>query len=376
MEKPTESQDNIHGFGRIKTLSSSRRLVDAEHSLFLLEESGHRAIPVYVQFYSTTNFLGLGDFLKRFDRDLGFEVDGCGRGWVKYYCYADGGHLLLKRRLCRHRSFCPNDAEAYVRSRVNHAWDVINEFASKVGFGVYVIHLVFTFPKEIWEKGVENPSLLAKCVYKTLSKYDCMFGGVLGIHVWHSEKPQSGFYPHVHVLLLNAVLKRLPELSAKGLRSPKRKNLKNCYFKRKRPYFNRVLLRIRFKWAIQEIFGHSWVGLPDVYMQYYRVNRENEGRIKHKLRYVFRLPIQDFGKVDFKALSDDEAKFVWNLLNYRFKRIRWFGFLADGVKGLYLSVAGVKFECLARLFMRLKRKGSVCPLHGVKMVRLGDYGAG
>jgi hypothetical protein len=377
------SRHDSNRFSSLKTVSipSSCKLVDAEHSLYLLEDDGLAGtcghVPVYVQFFSTTNFYGLGDFLRRFDERLGFEVEGCGKGWVKWYCREGGGHLLLRRRLCRHRNFCPNDAEAYVRLRVNRAWKIIKEFANSVKFGVYVIHIVFTFPREIWRKGVEDPSLLAKCVYGTLKQYKGgMFGGVLGIHLWHSKKPQSGWYPHVHVLLLNAVLNRLPQLSGDGIKLSKKKKGCNFYFKRKRPFFNNKLLKIRFKWAIKEVFGYEWIGLPDVYCQYYKVNDENKCKIKHKLRYVFRLPIQDFDKVDFSKLDDVEAKFVWELLNFRFKRVRWFGFLADGVKKRYLAVAGVKFERLEFLLMLLKRESSICPLHGVKMVRVGDYGAG
>jgi hypothetical protein len=361
--------------------SNSLKLVDSEHSIFLLEnkeaeEWGNRGVPVYVQLYSTTNFYGLSDFLKKFNEDLGFEVGGCGKGWVKWYCQGGGGHLLLRRRLCGHRHFCPNDAEVYTRLRVNRAWRVFEEFAIGVRFGVYVTHLVFTFPKEVWFKGVENPSLLAKCVYKTFEQYKSgMFGGVLGIHFWHSGRPQDGWYPHVHVLLFNAVLCRFPQLRSNGL-GLGRKRDSSFFFKRKRPYFNRTLLKLKFKWAIREVFGFEWVGLPNIYLQYYKVCAKNEARIRHKLRYIFRLPISDLKNVDFSSLSEEEASFVWKLLNYRCKRIRWFGFLADGVKRRYLAVAGVGFERLEVLFATFKRVRSICPLHGIKMVRLGDYGAG
>jgi len=374
----------LRAFGKLKVVSSPESFSDfddAEPSLILLEnkealEWGHRGVPVYVQCYSTTNFLGLADWLKRFDEKLGSEVDVCGKSWVKYYCKGGGGHLLLKPKLCRHRHFCPNDAEAYTRLRVNRAYEVLSEFVSKLRLKTYLIHFVFTLPKPLWEKAVENPNLLVKAVYKTLDEYRGMKGGVLAVHFTHSKNPLMGWYPHVHVLLLNVVAKVMPQICGDGLKLVRRKKEGKVFFVRKRPFFNHVFLKMRYKWWIKEFFGYEWVGFPDVYVQYVRFEVKNEVKIKHLLRYAFRLPIQDFSEVDFSKLTQEQSNFVWNLLKLRFKRIRWFGFLADGVKKFYFSFVDLDYVRIEVILWKYRIKSSLCPVHGCKMICLGgwDYG--
>jgi len=362
-------------YSSLTSLKTLPNRVD-KHSLIQLspkdaEKWGSGGYPVYVQCYSTTNFRGLSDWLKQFNEDLGKDVGRCGRSWHRYWCDGDGGHLLLRRKLCGRRRFCPNDAEAYTRLRVNHAYKVLNEFVSRLKMKVYLIHLVFTLPEPLWLKAVENPDLLIKAVYKTLDGYKGFKGGVLSIHFTHSKNPLLGWYPHIHVLLLNVVANVMPQLCEDGLRKVKRKRDGIVYFIRKRPFFNHFLLKLNYKWWIQWFFDYEWYGLPDVYIGYVRFSEKNEGRIKHLLRYAFRLPIQDFHDVDFSKLTEEQSDFVWKLLNIRFKRIRWFGFLADGVKKFYFSFAGMDYVKFEAYLCRYQSKSSICPIHGYKMVYLG-----
>jgi hypothetical protein len=372
-ESPQPHDSNA--FGSLKTLPSC--FVDAEHSLYLLKDSGVAGLPVYVQCfpYSTTNFSGLADWLKKFDEKLGSEVGGCGKSWTTYYCKGDGGHLLRRPKFCGHRHFCPNDADSYTRLRVNRAYAVLRQFAEKLRCKLYLIHIIFTFPEPLWHR-VDRLDLFIKTVYDTLAEYqhDCLMGGVLALHLWHSKAPYKGWYPHVHVILLNVVAKNMPIFAENGLKKPRRKKEAKIYFVRKRPKINHFFLKARFKWSIKENFGYDWIGLPNVYVKYVKFCDKNEGKIKHLLRYAFRLPISDFKDVDFLKLNDEESSFVWDLLNLRFKRIRWFGFLADGVKRFYFSQVGVDFVRLEVILWRLKIESHLCPIHGIKMIRLSDYG--
>jgi len=365
----------LKNFSNEDSLSKNLHL-HAGHSLVLLEnkeaeEWGQRGVPVYLEYYSTTSFQGLADWLSGFDSSLGFDVANCGKRWIKYYCGGGGGHLLLKPRLCRRRRFCPNDAEGYTRLRADHAYKVLDGFVSKLRFKTYLIHLVFTLPKELWSVAAENPSLLVEAVRRTLDDYKGMKGGVLSVHFTHSRNPLLGWYPHVDVLMLNVEAKFMPQVCEDGLKPVKRKRDGKVYFVRKRPYFNHFLLKVRYKWHIKEVFGYEWKGLPDVYVQYVRFKPENKAKIKHLLRYAFRLPIQDFKNVDFSRLNDEQSKFVWDLLNLRFKRIRWFGFLADGVKRFYFSSVGLDYVRLDFVLWQYKIKGLICPIHGCKMICLG-----
>jgi len=343
-------------------------------SNYVLKEWGSGGIPVYLECYSTTNFKGLSDWLSRFNKDLAEDVANCGKSWHKFWCDGDGGHLLLRRRLCGHRRFCPNDARSYVNLRVNRAYEVLREFASKLKFKVYLIHIVFTLPQPLWGRAVEDSKLLVDVVYRTLDEYKGMKGGVLSVHFTHSKNPLLGWFPHVHVIMLNVVAKVLPQLSEDGLKPVKRKRDGVVYFVRKRPYLNHLLLKMKYKWWIQKVFGYTWRGLPDVYVNYVKFCDENEGKIKHLLRYAFRLPIQDFYNVDFSNLTEEQSNFVWQLLNLKFKRIRWFGFLADGVKKFYFSFVGLDYVRLEVVLSRIKAKSRICPIHGCEMVYLGVVG--
>jgi len=169
-------------------------------------------------------------------------------------------------------------------------------------FSVYLIHIVFTFPEALWGRCVENPKLMVDAVYKLFSQYDGMKGGVLALHFTHSRNPVKGFYPHVHVLLLNTVACRMPVFGSNGLMVEKHKRKCSYFFKRKRPYFNDFWLRVMWKGAVRSVFNYEFDGYYNVYVEYVKFNDRNEAKIKHLLRYAFRLPILDFRNVCYYIL--------------------------------------------------------------------------
>jgi hypothetical protein len=337
------------------------------HSFLEHGEAGDKS-PVYVHRLSKTNFLGYVEWLKKRDIIKSYKIEECGKKWLKYWC--PKGHYVFKQKLCRERHFCPNDAEIYTWERVEHAYETIKEFALKMPFKVYLIHLVFTLPKELWIKAVENPDLFIKTIYDTFNYYDGLKGGVLALHLNHSKNAKNGWYPHIHVILLNVCVYHINEILKE--KKIKKKIYGNVIFKRKRPYFKEKLLKLRYKWSIEKNFNYKFNGLPDVFMHYIEFKKENERIIKRRyLRYAFRLPILDFKDVDFNKLTEEESNFIWQLLNTKIKRIRWFGYLSDGVKTFYLSVVGVNYITLTELRKIQKRKMKYCPIHNLKLTYVG-----
>jgi len=336
------------------------------------------ALPVYLELLRKTNFLepkGYINWLATKNPDLAAAVKNCCKKWFKkYYCIGDGGHLLLRHQQCKKEHFCFICSDRYTNLRVNHAYETLKEFANKMGFSVYLIHIVFTLPKELWLKAIEKPNLFVSAIYKTLEHYkrgNELYGGVLGIHLNHSRNPSKGYYPQIHCILINVAAKFMPVITENGIAKPKKKKEAVIYFKRKKPFFREKLLKFYYKYALKEVFNFECDKNINLYIQYVKFSDKNEKKIKHLLRYVFRLPIQDFKDFNFINLTEEESNFIWQLLNFRIKRIRWFGFLGDGVKSHYLEIAGVDYVTILKLKWKFKKESNICPIHHIKMLYLG-----
>ena len=282
--------------------------------------------PVYVQAYSTLDLPGLVDFLKGVDDKVASAVALCAKIWYHYKC--EKGHEVYKPRLCRQRRFCPRDAEAYVKSRVAHAYEVFKRLEIVYGWRIYLIHIVFTLPKDLWIRVVENPDPFFEAVYEALKYEGGMSGGVASLHLIHSSRPLDGWYPHIHAIVPNVVLIRHREINWIG-----GARVKASYFKRTRPFFNESRLKERYRSSIKRVFGVE-VEDVDVYVGYVRLR--DKVKAKHRLRYAFRMPIQDLAPHLNGSLSNGVKEFVLKVLNYPYERIRWFGWLAKGVVGRYL----------------------------------------
>jgi len=300
--------------------------------------------PVYVQAYSTTDISGVVEFLKEVESDgkLASAVALCAKIWYKYRC--EEGHFVLKPRLCRERRWCPRDAEVYVKLKVNHALENFERIEGWRDIRLYLIHLVFTFPQEIWQDVVRDPDPAFECVYEALMYPSGLSGGVAALHLTHSSEPLRGWYPHIHVIVPNVVV-----VKNGGLR----------WFRRARPYFNERLLKKRFAEALKK--RYSVEVESDLYVQYVRFS--DKARVKHILKYAFRLPIMDLAPYLKAGLSDEVKKWVVEVVNYPRKRIRWFGWLADGVKNRYMV-----FE---RFEDWLKRYEGLCPIHRCRLLFVG-----
>jgi len=304
--------------------------------------------PVYVQSYSTTNLL---EFLRELEESgdvealTSWSVERCGRIWRKYRCDGDGKeHFIRKPWLCRRRRWCPRDAKAYCSLKVSHAVEVFKMIEGWRDVRLYLIHLVFTFPKEIWEDIVENPDPAFECVYEALKYPNGLSGGVAALHLLHSKEPLRGWYPHIHVIVPNVVVVKNGGLG---------------WFRRVRPFFNEKMLKERFSKALEKKYGVKVS--PNIYFRYVRFS--DEKKIRHVLKYAFRLPIQDLAPYLKGGLSDEEKKFVVEVVNYPHKRIRWFGWLADGVKSHYMP-----FVKWSDWLKKKKEEWNLCPIHHKPLV--------
>jgi len=310
--------------------------------------------PVYVQAYSTLDLPGLVDFLKGVDDKVASAVALCAKIWYHYKC--EKGHEVYKPRLCRQRRFCPRDAEAYVKSRVAHAYEVFKRLEIVYGWRIYLIHIVFTLPKDLWIRVVENPDPFFEAVYEALKYEGGMSGGVASLHLIHSSRPLDGWYPHIHVIVPNVVLIRHREINWIG-----GARVRASYFKRTRPFFNESGLKERYRSSIKRVFGVD-VEDVDVYVSYVRLS--DKKKAKHRLRYAFRMSIQDLAPYLNGSLNDEVKEFVLKVLNYPFERIRWFGWLAKGVVGRYLP----GYVKLSEFLRKVEDRCPIChtPLHFVE----------
>jgi hypothetical protein len=312
------------------------------------------APPVYVQSYSTTN---LSEFLRELEESgdvealTSWSVERCGKIWFRYRCDGDGKeHFVRKPWLCRRRRWCPRCADAYVRLKVEHAIETFEMIEGWRDIELYLIHLEFTFPQEFWQGIVDDPDPAFECVYEALRYPNGLSGGIAALHLWHSRNPLDGWYPHIAVVVPNVVV-----VKNGGLK----------WFRRVRPWFNEKLLKERFAKAIEKRFGVKVE--PNVYVSY--VKFSDKARVKHLLRYTFRLPIHDLVPYLKGGLSDEVKKFVVELVNYPRKRIRWFGWLADGVKSRYMP-----FVKWSDWLKKKKEEWMFCPIHHKPLVYVGYDG--
>jgi len=277
--------------------------------------------------------------VKGFDELRALNVVRCRTIWDKWVC--EHGHVVVKPMLCGDRLTCPICAERYADERVKH---VMDDFKALETFGkakLYLISIVFSFPKELWDRILEDPDLAYRCVYEALNGLkkempswfvDGEIGGVARLHLWSSSRVFE-LQPHVHVVVPNRVLKNNGRLK---------------YLKRIRPWFTNKNLRFRWKLAIEKVFGVKVDGEVNVHVSYVNVEK-NKGRAIHVLRYVFRQFVYDVFRKglenDRRVLDDEDVKgFVHKLLEIESSKhlVRYFGFLASNGKAWINSVREVE----------------------------------
>lgn len=331
---------------------------------------------VYLDFTYSNSKFSPGNYLeflkwvkKNLNEDILSDLLSCGSHWLKYWCPGDEnkGHYVFKPRMCRNRKYCPKCAESYTYLRAKRVYEVMEQIDKQTSFSLYVMHIVFTLPRELWNCDLRK---FIKAVEKTI-KYPikgskAVSGGVIGVHTWHSKNPFSGRYPHVHVVLLNCVLEKIAGNSL-------------WYFKRTRPYFNVNLLKVRYLRFLKKYLGYSG---EKINLKVYYTRIKNKELVMHWLKYAFRRPIYDFYKYiieNDRKYSKKELDFFREVINERINRIRWIGFLAPG-SGFYLNDCGIRkrvsyLSLIGVLILRLKdwvrMRLGYCPIHHKKLEYIG-----
>lgn len=342
----TQTQDHLINF-KLYDLSLAGQK-DDEPSL-----EGIGRTPVYVQSTDTTNLFDvdrLGDFYKKAyleGSEIASVLYSCGKYWLKFWC-EEGHHYLLKKKLCHERRYCPICADDYKRSKVGHAIETFKKLRNLYTGQVYLTQAVITFPKELWDEVGGDIDKAFGLVYRLFDyQFGGMSGGVVSLHLWHSKDPLKGLYPHFHVIIPNVVLKK------EGFNR----------FVRVRPFFNVDWFKMRFKQLLIKFYGFR---CDEVNVHFSYCKLDNVVHSRHLLNYAFRSPIEDLYPYLNNCLSHEKIEFAKSLLDFKGHRIRWFGFLADGVKSYYVK-GYVKF---ARW---LKDNGNLCPIHHSKLVLIQKF---
>jgi len=195
----------------------------------------------------------------------------------------------------------------------------------------YLMFIVFTLPKHRWNN--INDEYFRKQVRDTLRAY---FGGaeifgIMNFHIWHSENPLMGRFPHCHVVILNLV----------------RDKSGNYY--RVRPYIDIGKLKKEYGKRIQ-------YDDPVVHVQYIKLDKRE--RCIHHLRYNMRKPLIDLERF---FLSLECIKELVNVELIIRKRGRWLLELLE-FKNKTIPIGNLvsKFK---RYFGDVSRK-SKCPICG------------
>jgi len=285
--------------------------------------------PIYVQYRTQLTSKFRDRYEKESNKLDAHAIKYCGSSFYRYDCIECGESQLVAIS-CKHRNYCPKCAANYTNMKVNHAWDSVFSHFAKIKSS-YLIQIVFTCPWEYRENIAKNPSRFFHVVYRTLDAYLPEWeksGGVAGIH-YIGDKNPFGLHPHIHVLVPNFVFSK----KGGGI----------GYFKRKRPFFNVKKLREEYSAQFEGEY-HEKYDEMNLYVNYVRM--DNEDKVKHKLRYAFKKPIEFYAPIIEKLgddIKDEELDFIFRILKRECKSYRYFGYLADGVKSRYLSHLGIEY---------------------------------
>lgn len=297
------------------------------------------------------------------ETDQYWKIMNCLKVGETYQC--PHGHLVYKPTLCKNPKICVNCGQQYTKKQSAKIKEIFNSIHEKVD-GVRVTDFVFTVPKQLWKLiDYTNYNRFLRCCKKTIQKY--FYGlpcGISNFHHWHSKNPMAENYPHIHLNSLNIVfVKNTPmvvrfDIDLKKMRQLYKENLEQ-----------------EFDVEISKINIHyEHIPIDD---KPYHKNKKitNNQKIWHKLKYNFRMPQLDVNKFSNKhqisLYSDQQKNAILKLINppKNFKRTRWFGWLADGVRTKYLKLLDVEIV----RFDKSHNRRVMCPVHNCECEHLENF---
>ena len=288
----------------------------------------------------------------------GFEagyVRDCGNLQVWYEtCTKDPDHMMLKHSWhCRRLKYCPDDAHTYANRKAEEALEwLIANIADQVPFRLYLIKLDLTLPHGLDAMPLSEFNDMRNDLLIRYFDKDLIFGGLSVVQPKSTSEPDKD-HLHMHNNLLNVAL-RLEFGRLKVIRL--------------KPYLDQAKLRGLWRDIVnQKLTKRGLQGVPEAvlwvnYLAFPKLNDSKEkqaelkGKIRHRLRYVYRLQVWDafvqavraegsFVKADYGGLRADmgspfrvgEAVYVqdkklgWlvDALFSKRPKASWFGYLSN-----------------------------------------------
>ncbi|MBQ1401984.1 MAG: IS91 family transposase [Oscillospiraceae bacterium] len=289
-------------------------------------------------------------------------------GGVKTIC-GDCGHVTYRYKSCGNRH-CPS-----CQAMKQASW--VEERKSEA-LNVPYYHVVFTVPSEMNPSFLEKPAEMYNILFRaasesllTLGKDPKWLGGTLGfIGVLHSWSANLNFHPHLHVILVGCGLDKW----------------KNPVFPKNGSFFIPVkVLGKMFRGKFLSFMKKADLPYaPSLYDQNWVVFLKDtadcgEHIVNYLGRYTHRIAISDarilsvteenvtFSYKDYRdsqikkmTLSREEfiRRYLLHVLPKRFRKVRFYGFLASRCRAKSLKLLRIALRCPPRK-NRFKGKSAV-----------------
>lgn len=335
----------------------------------------------------------------------------------------DGHHWVFEPLLCGDRHHCVIDGHHYTHDQATVAMDTFGRIADKVE-GLQLLRLVFTLPQELWDK-VRWKDFTKFCGLANATMAEYLGGkpaGVIATQYWHTHNPfgVKPWYPHLHTAWLNLVLKDgcfelvSPFLDEARLKAIFARRLSETYKMQHREVEIEGKVRHEIKtkkgWRRVNLGLAGYTPINDELYVYKRGKRRgrvakfsNKAYLKARLRYDFRLPQRDFADYadsqGWETFTPQQSMFIEFCLGKsqdyelvltsggqkrlrpkshyglppNFRRQRWVGWLADGVRSRYCKELGVEVPTAAARRKASKDEAQAkvleCPIHHCATVR-------
>jgi len=274
----------------------------------------------------------------------------CIKEGFMYECPHDG-LKIFEPRVCQDHRACVICGNRHTNRLALPAMRLLNVLSLKLP-DLYLTGIVFTLPRLLQKAiGYDNFKKFNDICLETIKEYHegTMPAGVNASHTWHSKSPLEGRYPHNHSFWLNYGYNKASDRFEMIEKFYDVKKLRNIYRKR-----------------LNKAFG---VTLPmvNLFVEYVRVDPNNEKKrrkILHMLTYAFRMPQKDITEHargvrwdskqrKYVQIAEPIVEFSQAQLAHityvlqpppNWRRVRWYGWLADGVRAKYLNKLDIAIE--------------------------------
>ncbi|MGD0477039.1 MAG: hypothetical protein ABSB29_02600 [Nitrososphaerales archaeon] len=197
-------------------------LTDHENRVFVLDDATKRELQRKSEAYSLseTDVNKVNDGYVQFLSYFGLNkqskaVAGCRHTVARVKCMGSVTHRGVYVLQCQSRA-CPSDDWVQVVSQLDDMRFKLYRIFEAMKEPFHVWTADFTIASDLWDK-VPRMNLARFCqiVYESMQEYfdwKCGFPVQLGMDAvpqfWHSDAPEEGFYPHVHVVVPRIFLEK------------------------------------------------------------------------------------------------------------------------------------------------------------------------